>query len=206
MIHYIKGQLAMKFDGGVVVETGGIGYEIHIPDNSSIYLAKDGDPVIVYTVMMVREDDISLYGFSEKAALELFNKLITVSGVGAKAALAVLSAMPLNDVKRAIVFEDAKTLTMANGIGKKTAERIVLELKDKLGDPGSFVGESISASETFQVNAGQGAAFADDERGEAINALISLGYSKSEAVMAVSAVVDEGLTASEYIRQALRNL
>ncbi len=202
MIHYIKGKLAMKFDGGAVIETGGIGYEIHMPDNSSVYLANEGDSVTVFTVMMVREDDVSLYGFSDKASLELFNKLITVSGVGAKAALAVLSAMPLNDVKRAIVFEDAKTLTRANGVGKKIAERIVLELKDKIGDAALFGTDE----EPVFSEAQAGIAMPDDERGEAINALISLGYSKSEALTAMGAVKEPGLSTSEYIRQALKNL
>ena len=202
MIHYIKGKLAMKFDGGAVVETGGIGYEIHMPDNSAIYLASEGDSVTVYTVMMVREDDVSLFGFSDKASLELFNKLITVNGVGAKAALSVLSAMPLNDVKRAIVFEDAKTLTRANGIGKKIAERIVLELKDKIGDVAAFGADEGAVFSEAQ----SGLSAAEDERSEAINALISLGYSKSEAVMALGNVTETGLSTSEYIRQALKNL
>ena len=133
MLHYIKGTLAMKMASEIVVEAGGLGYEITVPANSSVYLAHEGDQVTVYTAMMVREDDVSLYGFGDKNELDTFRKLITVSGVGAKAAIAILSAMPLHEVHQAIILEDAKSLTRANGIGKKTAERIVLELKDKIG-------------------------------------------------------------------------
>ena len=125
----------MKMASEIVVEAGGLGYEITVPANSSVYLAHEGEPVTVYTAMMVREDDVSLYGFGDKNELDTFRKLITVSGVGAKAAIAILSAMPLHEVHQAIILEDAKSLTRANGIGKKTAERIVLELKDKVAKP-----------------------------------------------------------------------
>ncbi|MCL2437191.1 MAG: Holliday junction branch migration protein RuvA [Clostridiales bacterium] len=196
MLHYIKGQLAMKFDGGVVIETSGIGYEIFVPDNSAAYLAKDGDLLMLYTAMIVREDDVSIYGFSEKESLQLFRKLLTVSGVGAKAALAVLSCMPLAELKKTIVFEDAKALTMANGIGKKTAERIILELKDKLGNMGNISEAMQSAEQIMQT----------DEKSEAINALIALGYTKGEALSAMVNIADVGLSAEEYVKKALKQL
>jgi len=196
MLHYIKGQLAMKFDGGVVIETSGIGYEIFVPDNSAAYLAKDGDLLMLYTAMIVREDDVSIYGFSEKESLQLFRKLMTVSGVGAKAALAVLSCMPLAELKKTIVFEDAKALTMANGIGKKTAERIILELKDKLGNMGNISEAMQSAEQVMQT----------DEKAEAINALIALGYTKGEALSAMVNIADVGLSAEEYVKKALKQL
>ena len=113
MLHYIKGILAMKMETGIVVEAGGLGYEITVPANSSVYLAGEGEEITVYTAMIVREDDVSLYGFGAKAELDTFRKLITVSGVGAKAAIAILSAMPLAEVHQAIVLEDAKSLTRA---------------------------------------------------------------------------------------------
>lgn len=200
MLHYIKGTLAMKLENGVVVEAGGLGYELSVPANSSIYLAAEGEEVTVFTAMIVREDDISLYGFAEKAALDTFRKLITVSGVGAKAALAVLSAMPLEEVHQAIVMEDAKSLTRANGIGKKTAERIVLELKDKFGQLEDVSMPQGGASETG-ADAGTG-----DSRTEAVNALIALGYTKGEAVNALAAVKETDLTVEEYIKQALKKL
>lgn len=198
MLHYIKGILAIKMESGIVVEAGGLGYEITVPANSSVYLAHEGEEITVYTAMMVREDDVSLYGFGAKAELDTFRKLITVSGVGAKAAIAILSAMPLNEVHQAIVLEDAKALTRANGIGKKTAERIVLELKDKFG---SIEDASLPQGIDVPVAAGS-----SDARTEAVNALMALGYTKGEAVNALGAVKDNDLTVEEYIKQALKRL
>lgn len=199
MLHYIKGILAIKTESQIVVEAGGLGYEITVPANSSVYLAHEGEEITVYTAMMVREDDVSLYGFGSKAELDTFRKLITVSGVGAKAAVAILSAMPLHEVHQAIILEDAKTLTRANGIGKKTAERIVLELKDKFGhleDAALPSGNDIALT----------AADTADNRTEAANALMALGYTKSEAVNALASVKEADLTVEEYIKQALKRL
>lgn len=199
MLHYIKGKLAMKQETGIVIEAGGLGYEISVPGNSRLYLAAEGEELTVFTAMIVREDDISLYGFYDKGELDTFRKLITVSGVGAKAALAMLSAMPLAELHQAIVFEDAKTLTRANGIGKKTAERIVLELKDKFGE-----------IETVQLPEGSDSVMIEqdeaDPRTEAVEALINLGYTKGEAMNAMAAVKETELTAEEYIKQALKQL
>lgn len=200
MLHYIKGILALKLETGIVVEAGGLGYEISVPANSSVYLAKEGEEITVYTAMIVREDDISLYGFGEKGALDTFRKLITVSGVGAKAALSILSAMPLHEVHQAITLEDAKSLTRANGIGKKTAERIVLELKDKFGTlEDAAVPEGFAASADNSGGSG-------DNRTEAANALIALGYTRGEAINALAAVKEQDLTVEEYVKQALKKL
>lgn len=184
----------MKYEGGIVVENGGLGYEIAIPENSALYLAKAEDTVLVYTAMIVKEDDVSLYGFADQESLELFRKLITVSGVGAKGALALLSSMPLPELQKAIVYDDAVSLTKANGIGKKTAQRIVLDLKDKLGAVSDLGSVQIAGVESVSA------------KSEAITALISLGYSKSEAVSALAGVDDETLSAEEYIKRALRKL
>ncbi len=200
MLHYIKGTLAMKMEDGIVVEAGGLGYEVSVPANSSAYLAKEGEEITVYTAMMVREDDISLYGFGEKAALETFRKLITVSGVGAKAALSILSAMPLHEVHQAIALEDARSLTRANGIGKKTAERIVLELKDKFG-----------TLEDVPMAEGDGGSIglsdrSKSSRAEATDALMALGYTRGEAINALAMVKEQDLTTEEYVKQALKQL
>lgn len=194
MLHYIKGKITEKLPGIVVVENGGMGYQLHVPENSALYLSRPEDIVCVYTAMIVREDDISLYGFTGKEALELFRRLITVSGVGAKGAMALLSCMPLAELKKAIVFEDAVSLTKANGIGKKTAQRIVLDLKDKLG----------AVSELAETQLQSVASVS--EKGQAVDALISLGYSRSEAVSALASVSGEDLAAEEYIKKALKNL
>lgn len=183
----------MKLDTGIVVEAGGIGYDISVPGNSPLYLRSEGDEVICYTAMIVREDDVSLYGFADRESLELFRLLITVSGVGAKAAMAVLSALTSSQLRQAIAFEDDKAIATANGIGKKTAQRIVLELKDKV----SADNVSVSEQQTAQ-------AVSDDARTEAVNGLIALGYSRAEAVNALAGT--EAATAEEYIKKALKNL
>lgn len=204
MFHYIKGILAMKTEDGVVVETGGIGFEVTVPANSGAYLAAEGDSIMLYLYMAVKEDDISLYGFSEREGLELFKLLITVNGVGAKAAMSILSAMPISECRKAIVFEDAAMLTRANGIGKKTAQRIVLELKDKVEKVGAeMAAAAAGGAEGAAADAGDDAVIA---RGEAVNALIALGYSRSEAMTAVNAVTEKELTSEEYIKKALKQL
>lgn len=192
MLHYIKGKITAALPGMVAIENNGIGYEVFVPDNSTAYLAGPEEEVRLFTAMIVREDDISLYGFTEKDSLALFRKLMSVSGVGAKAALAILSSMPLGEVLRAIAFEDVSTLTRANGIGKKTAQRIVLELKDKVG----LFDAKLLPSETNAVT--------ENAREEAVAALITLGYSKSEAMSAMVGITESDLTAEEYIKRALR--
>lgn len=193
MIHYIKGTLAIKLDTGIVVEAGGIGYDISVPGNSSLYLRGEGDEVICYTAMIVREDDVSLYGFADRESLELFRLLITVSGVGAKAAMAVLSALTSSQLRQAIAFEDDKAIATANGVGKKTAQRIVLELKDKVS------ADDVSVPEQQTVSA-----VSDDARTEAVNGLVALGYSRAEAFNALAGA--EAATVEEYIKKALKNL
>ncbi|MBE6034062.1 MAG: Holliday junction branch migration protein RuvA [Clostridiales bacterium] len=197
MLHFIKGTLAMHFTGGVVIENGGMGYEVNVPDNSSVYLAKEGQQIMVFTAVIVREDDISIYGFSDKESLQMFRRLMTVNGVGAKAALSILSALPVGELHKAIVFEDAALLTKANGIGKKIAQRIVLELKDKL-DAAEAITGGASIQDISNVKA--------NEKGEAVNALIALGYSKGEAVEALAGIAENDLTVEDYIKRALKRL
>ena len=191
----------MTVETGIVVETSsGIGFEISIPAGSPIYKYSEGDEVLVYTYMMVKEDDISLYGFHNRESLDLFRLLITVNGVGAKAAMAIMGSMTAGELRQAVIFEDAKTISKANGIGKKTAERIILELKDKLGNL-----ERGGVAQAAALNDETGEA-AGDARAEAISALAALGYTKAEAFAAISAVPDEGLTCEDYIKKALKNL
>ena len=197
MVHYIRGILAAKFEGTVVLEAQGIGYEISVPLNSRVLAAGEGEELTVFTYMAVKEDDVSLYGFEDEWSLDIFKKLISVSGIGAKAGLAVLSAMPAEEIKKAIIFEDADMLTRAQGIGKKSAQRIVLELKDKLGSPGE---------NGYPRGTAAGGIFGDNEKEEALNAMIALGYSRSEAAKAMAGIKEKDLTAEEYIRIALKKL
>ena len=197
MIRYVKGIYSMNINGGIVVETqSGLGLEIFLPANSPIYRYGEGETIMVYTSMIVKEDDISLYGFHNRDSLEIFERLITVSGVGAKGAMSILSTLEAAELKRAIAFEDAKEISRANGIGKKTAERIILELKDKLAK--TDIPAYVPPADTADVSS--------DSRSEAITALVTLGYTKAEAFNAVASINDEGLSSEEYIKKALKNL
>ena len=197
MIRYVKGIYSMNINGGIVVETqSGLGLEIFLPANSPIYRYGEGETIMVYTSMIVKEDDISLYGFHNRDNLEIFERLITVSGVGAKGAMSILGTLEAAELKRAIAFEDAKEISRANGIGKKTAERIILELKDKLAK--TDIPAYVPPADTADVSS--------DSRSEAITALVTLGYTKAEAFNAVASINDEGLSSEEYIKKALKNL
>ncbi len=191
MIHYIKGKIKMKTETGIVVENNGIGYEILIPDNSPLYGAREDEEVTVYAALIVREDDMSLFGFHDEESLNLFYTLRTVNGVGAKVALALLSVLSSGDIMKAIGSEDVVALTRAPGIGKKTAMRMVLELKDKFKDYGD--GADIEAIQ-----------LSGSAKSEAINGLMGLGFTRSEAISAINSVNAENLTTEELIRQALR--
>lgn len=201
MIRYLKGTFAGQYENYIVLETaGGIGFKVFVPAGSPIYKNAEGDEIQVFTEMIVSENDMSLYGFHNMESVDMFNLLTSVSGIGPKAGMAILGSMPLDQLKRAIFMADVKELSRAQGVGKKTAERIVVELKDK-------VGYFDSGEEEFAK--GQSAVMqeeADGARQEAIAALISLGYQRQEAFSAVSKVGEEGLTAEEYIKRALKNL
>ena len=197
MIRFIKGRFYPQADGTVVVESSsGIGFLMTIAANCPLYKHYEGEEVKAYTLMSVREDDISLYGFSIMDELDLFKLLISVSGVGAKAGISIMSILPVDELKRAIASGDAKTIATANGVGKKTAERVIIDLKDKVGD------FDISETGTSDV---QSAAFTS-ERSEAVSALMSLGYSKNEAEQSVGKVRDNDLSAEDYIKLALKNM
>lgn len=197
MIGFLRGILAEKGDGYLIVDVNGVGFYVNVPSNTSAYLKSEGEEVTVHTTMIVREDDISLYGFSGRGELGAFRKLITVSGVGAKAAISILSSFTLEQLRQAIAFEDAKSLQKANGIGKKSAERIVLELKDKFAPTGTADPAALEAA---------GAAAPASGRGEAISALTALGYSRGEAMSALAAIEEKDLTTEEYVKRALKNL
>ena len=194
MLHYIKGVISETMPGMVCIENQGIGFEVNVPDGSAAFLAREGEVVTLYTAMLVREDDISLYGFSDRESLAFFRLLMTVSGVGAKAALSILSALPVRELKKAILFEDVNAITKAQGVGKKIAQRVVLELKDKID----------STDAGFEGYVPEKTVVPGSAKEEAAAALMSLGYSRTEAMSALVGITDEGLTAEEYIKRALR--
>ena len=196
MLHYIKGVITDTMPGMVCIENNGIGYEVYVPETSRAYLTQDGEIITLYTAMVVREDDVSLYGFTEKEALNMFRLLQTVPGVGAKAAMAILSALSLRDLKRAIAFEDVGSSTRAQGVGKKTAQMVVVKLKDKMGDVSDL---------DLPQGAPMPSVVPGSNKEQAVSALMALGFTKAEAMASMAGVTDEGLTTQEYIKLALRN-
>lgn len=199
MIGFIRGTVEASLPGSILIENHGIGYEVHVPDTSPAVLkAGTKEEITVYTIMAVREDDISLYGFTNQADLKMFKMLTGVNGVGAKAALSMLSVLSAEEICKAVLFEDAGTISRAQGIGKKIAQRVVLELKDKIGDLSGF-----SAADT---GIAMESVSEDDAMTEALQALIALGYSKSEAGEVLMKIKDQYEIAEDYIKAALKRL
>ena len=184
----------------MIIDVNGIGYKVTVPMSSPLYLKAIGEDIRVFTVMVVREDDMSLYGFADEKSLDLFNKLTSVSGIGAKAAIAIFSALTRDEIINAIVLEDAAALTKANGVGKKTAQRVVLELKDKF-DYEKDVNLQLATGQSQGVIHGNGAD--EKNRVEAVEALMELGFTKAEAKDKVDSIAEENLSVEDYIKKAL---
>lgn len=200
MVRFLRGQYLYYESGAIVIETsGGIGFRVFVSDTSSILTKREGDEIEVYTYMQVKEDGMALYGFADTEGLALFEQLITVKGVGPKAGLAIMSLGTPNQIKAVISGDDAASIAMAPGIGKKTAERVILELKDKVSAL-PLEGDDLTAGIAPAAAPGSG------ERGEAVIALTTLGYSKKEAESAVASVPEEGLSAEEYVKKSLKFL
>ena len=199
MIRFIKGKYFQGEPGSIILETSsGMGIRIFVPLGSAIYQSEEGEQVKVYTSMKVREDDISLYGFEDMDSLKLFELLITVNGVGAKAGMSIMSVLQPNALRKAIATEDVKTLKKADGVGKKTAERIILELKDKVGDFADVDDQSSNPVITDIT--------CDGPKEEAGLALKSLGYTAMEIEAVFRKIDGDNLSAEEYIKEALRRL
>ena len=200
MIRFIRGTYLYYKAGAIVIETsGGIGFRINVSDTSSLLTAREGEELEVYTYMQVKEDGMALYGFADEEGLSLFEQLISVNGVGPKAGLAIMSLGTPGQIKGIIASGDAASISNAQGVGKKTAERVILELKDKV----SALPEDMLAAESSTAS---GVMLGTGERNEAVIALTTLGYSKREAETAVGSVPDEELSAEEYIKRALKFL
>lgn len=200
MISYIKGKLTEVEDGIIVVENNGIGFNIHVPATVISSFSSIGDEVKVYTYLQIREDAHSLFGFLSRDDLNIFKMLINVNGIGPKGALAILSTISPDDLRFAILSDDAKLISTAPGIGSKTAQKLILELKDKIKLEETF--ESYSKS----VNTVK----TDDvliAKNEAIEALVSLGYGSAEAMRAVRDVENaDELDSEEILKRALKKL
>lgn len=196
MYAHIDGIVAEKSPEGIVIDVGGVGYEMSISAATLAACPQVGERTKVYTYLSVREDAMELFGFSSREEKRMFLRLIGVSGIGPRTALGVLSALSVRDLSVALVTGDAQALARAPGIGKKTAQRLVLELKDKVSDE-----ELTSPGVPSPARAaGSGA------EGEAIEALMALGYPASEAAKAVSAVAGQADRTDEILRLALRSM
>ncbi|MGN0395941.1 MAG: Holliday junction branch migration protein RuvA [Coprococcus sp.] len=199
MIAYIKGEVTGICDNYILLECNGIGYQIYVSGKFLERLNGLHSELKVYTHMHIREDDLSLYGFYDSDELEIFEILIGISGVGPKAAMSILTALSINELRAAVISEDVKAITKANGIGAKGASRIILELKDKLKmeDMLDAVYEN-SISQTPSVS---------DVQNDVIKALVNLGYSSSEASGAIRKVRDrENMTDEDLLKAALKNI
>ena len=196
MIAFIEGKVAEKNPGELVLNAGGVGFSL-LCSSATLAAAPEKDKVFrCHTVMNVREDAMELFGFATKQEREMFRRLCAVTGVGAKTALGILSALPLRDLSIAIVTGDIASLSRAPGIGKKTAQRIVLELKDKVEQ------QDVSApGAVAPVSAPVGSA-----QQEAQAALQALGYTAAEAARAVNLVRDQATTVDQLIMLALRQM
>ncbi len=192
MYRYIKGKIEEVGEDYLVLENNGIGYMIHASKNSLKSIQDRSDNVKIYTYYNVREDGVSLFGFLTKEELNMFKLLLMVSKIGPKVALGLLSSMTPVNIKLAIVNEDSNTLSKAPGIGKKTANRIILELKDKIED--NIIIEQINSTDL------------SIDTDEVIVALLALGYTRSEAYSALSKMDISNKKTEEIIKLALKNL
>lgn len=202
MLAYIKGELAIKARGYIVIDVGGLGYKVFMSEISMQNIGKIGDIVKVHTYYRVMEDDISIFGFNTPEELRLFELLISVSGVGAKTAITMLGSMEPSDFAIAIISEDINTLKKLPGIGAKTAQRIVLELKDKLKKEQQIEELSIANSKTISI---KNAIEKDSKIEESITALQVLGYNNRE-IEKVMEKIDRNLSLEDMIREGLKKL
>jgi len=195
VIGLLCGKLLRKEPPALLIDVGGIGYELEAPMTTFYELPAVGEKVTLYTHLVVREDAHLLYGFSTEGQRRLFRALLKVTGVGPRVALALLSGLSEQEFLRCIAMEDVSRLTQVPGIGRKTAERLIVEMRDRLA-----VEEPAAAAGSV------GAVATPDPVSEAVSALIALGYKPPEASRAVRAVPTDGLNAEEIIRQALRRM
>lgn len=201
MIAYLKGNLEIKTKGYIVIEVAGVGYKVYMPENATQKLGEIGQEVKVHTFMRVREDDVSLYGFITNEELRMFELLLSVSGIGAKGALTILSNVTPSSFAIAVISNDVNVLKKLPGIGTKTAQRIILELKDKLKKEQEIVTEETAENTELQE------VIVDDEKiTEAVSALQVLGYSRKEIADALVNVDLKALSVEDIIRKGLANL
>lgn len=204
MIAFVKGRLDTVCEDRIIMENQGIGYEILVPGSVLSSLSSTGQEMKIYTYTYVREDALQLYGFLTRDELNMFRLLITVSGIGPKGALGILSVMDVDTLRFAILAGDSKAIAKAPGIGAKTAAKLILELKDKCS-----VEDMLDSGEKRQSGVGDTGASGGTNaaQGEAIEALVALGYSATEATAAVRKTeVTEDMTVEDILKLSLKNL
>jgi len=194
MIGSLIGLIKDKKPSLVLLEVNGVGYEVHIPLSTSFQLPNNGESTFILTHLVIRDDQHTLYGFATEEERKLFRTLIKISGVGAKMALTILSGINVNGFVQSVINEDVDTLVHLPGIGKKTAERLIVEMKDKIQD----------VTDSTEL---QGSKASDNNMLlEARNALVNLGYKSSEARKILDKIDTTGLEVEELLRQALKSL
>ncbi len=207
MYYYIKGELVAATLNMAVVDAGGVGYKMTVSENTYRALPRrtDKNPVVtLYTYLSVREDGIELFGFANERELSSFKMLLSVSGVGPKAAMAILSLLTPEKFALAVCTEDKKTISKATGVGPKTAARIILELRDKLMKETS-IDEDLSTA-VLDHSAEAAGAPARGKTSEAMDALLVLGYTRAEAQKALASIDTQALSIEEIIKEALKKL
>ncbi len=200
MYSYLKGELVEILDDTIVVEVNNVGYNVHIPASMIDNFTGTGQKIKIYTYLHVKEELMELYGFLTRDDLNIFKLLLGVSGIGPKGALAILTVMTPDDLRFAVLGEEAKAIAKAPGIGTKTAQRLILELKDKLKLEDVFENKIVDMANE-QENSLSGV------KSEAVQALSALGYSSSEAIKAVSGVeLVPDITVEEVLKAALKQM
>jgi holliday junction DNA helicase RuvA len=194
MIESLRGRLAAKQAPGIVIECNGVGYAVETPMSTFLGLPAVGQDIFIHTHMLVRDDAHLLFGFATVDERHLFRSLLKVSGVGAKMGLAILSAMTVSDFGRYVRMDDAAMLVKIPGVGKKTAERLIIEMRDKIDKGPAYA----TVGESGRVNG--------DERGEAVDALVSLGYKPAEVKRLLAQIDVKEKSAEDIIRLALRQV
>ncbi|HEK1766580.1 TPA: Holliday junction branch migration protein RuvA [Pseudomonas putida] len=202
MIGRLRGTLAEKQPPHLIIDVNGLGYELEVPMTTLYRLPKVGEAVTLHTHLVVREDAHLLYGFFEKRERELFRELIRLNGVGPKLALALMSGLEVDELVRCVQAQDASALVRVPGVGKKTAERLLVELKDRFK-----AWETSPAMFTLMSDGPLPVASTSSAEADAVSALISLGYKPQEASKAVSAIKDKSsMTSEELIRHSLKGM
>ena len=199
MIAYLKGEVAAVSENRLVLDVNNVGYQIFISGRDAADMPPVGEEIKIYTYLSVREDAMQLFGFLSEDDLEVYKLLLNVNGIGPKAGLGILSVLSADDLRFAVLSDDAKTIAKAPGIGNKTAQKLILELKDKLSLEEAFEKKLQKAEASVGGN--------EESKSQAVQALVALGYSNSEALRAVKKVdIPEDMDTEAILKQALKKM